>query len=88
MRTLAFLLLLTLPAAAHEWYAPHCCSEMDCRPVPCDELSEGGGGSVDYTPLDKYFEKSKVYPSQDARCHVCLHGGDKAPICAYVQMGF
>jgi hypothetical protein len=34
---LAFLLAAT-PAAAHDWYPPECCHDMDCAPVDHAEI--------------------------------------------------
>ena len=29
-------------ADAHEWYPAACCSDLDCRPVPCEEIHSVG----------------------------------------------
>jgi hypothetical protein len=87
MRLLPALLflLLTTSASAHDWYPAHCCSDRDCTSVECDTLSDGPNGSVNYTPRDKTFDRKKVYPSQDSKCHICLHGD--SPLCVFVQQG-
>jgi hypothetical protein len=45
-RALLLLLALTVPALAHSWYPPHCCSDQDCQPVKCEDISETPDGFV------------------------------------------
>lgn len=86
----AMLLLGTAAALAHSWYDPQCCSERDCRPVPCDEISDQADG---YHWDGLVFERSKAKPSQDKRCHVCIldrttWGGEgRGTLCIYIQQG-
>lgn len=69
-------------ALAHSWYPPHCCSDKDCKPVPCEDLLTTTDGGVKY---EKYvFTKQQVYPSKDSKCHVCINHYNN-PICAFVQ---
>jgi hypothetical protein len=48
MRKPACLLVLAQlfanAAGAHSWYPKECCSDNDCRPVPCAELVRGKQG--------------------------------------------
>jgi len=82
MRFLAFLLL------AHSWYPRECCTDRDCKPVPC-ELTEGrirGVAVIIYTETGKnyYAEMRKVRPSPDDQCHVCIQSGTQNMRCVFV----
>jgi hypothetical protein len=77
-------LLFTSSAVAHSWYPTNCCSEQDCKPVPCDHLGENEKGEVTYR--GKAFSKEKTYSSQDSSCHVCIGNGG-TPYCAFVLQG-
>ena len=76
---LALAIALTTRAPAHEWYPQHCCSDQDCHPVDCDEIS---------TSLDYYkwhgmlFPKNASFPSKDGGCHVC-HTISGTPRCLF-----
>jgi hypothetical protein len=83
-----FICLLTLsqlivsPAAAHSWYPKECCSDNDCRPVPCGELTHLGlmwRGLVIFTHM-------QTRDSRDQLCHVRVkfHAGFDLPICVFV----
>lgn len=95
---LALLLALLGPGAAvsaHSWYPVECCSGTDCQPVACDALREEDHGGVSYSPKTAnyppekqatyVFDRQKVKPSQDARCHACVRFG--VPLCVFVQQG-
>jgi hypothetical protein len=88
-RVLFLALLLAGPAAAHEWYPIECCSGMDCRPHPCDDLEDIGGGSVRDIASGSIYRRDQVRPSPNGQCHVCTAGGltRGAPICAFVVHG-
>lgn len=88
-RVLICLLLFTLPASAHKWYDYDCCSESDCHPVPCDEVTEKNK-SMWYHNFE-FFGKS-VRPSKDTDCHVCISNEgstfmNPVPHCVYIQNG-
>lgn len=80
---------------AHDWYSAQCCSSQDCHPIDsCSEMTEASDGGVTWKIY--HFSKEQVKPSQDDKCHVCLHNYGPAygviqenlrPICAYVQQG-
>jgi len=77
---------------AHSWYPPACCSDTDCKPVPCEELVENDNGGVTYKGTN--FPKSMIHPSQDMQCHVCagtyhqLDGGTQPiPRCIFILQG-
>lgn len=67
----------------HHWYDPWCCNDKDCRPVPCEELIEQKDGSYKYQNYT--IDKSKVKPTQDNQCHVCIF--NETGRCAYIQYG-
>lgn len=70
----------------HSWYPSECCSEVDCKPIRCDELIEGPNGTFLYQGLT--FLKEKVFTSLDAQCHVCIRelGDTLIPLCAFIQV--
>lgn len=92
----ALLLLIPAAAPAHEWYPPSCCGGTDCQPVECESLREEDHGALSYSPREAAyppqlpqsyrFEREKVLPSHDARCHVCINAGK--PLCAFTIQGF
>jgi hypothetical protein len=66
--------LIIRPAHTHEapsgWsYPSDCCSNQDCRPVPCDAVKENPKGFVWDGIL---FELEKVKDSGDKQCHACF----------------
>jgi hypothetical protein len=54
----------------HSWYPPSCCSEGDCKAVPCDQITELDNGNLRYENLE--YTKDKIHLSQDRYCHVCV----------------
>lgn len=80
------LFVLTTTAFAHSWYPANCCSDHDCRPVACEELVSNADGTMEWDGL--VFKR--VFPSQDAKCHVCFYeGGEnntRIPYCAFQVM--
>lgn len=77
---LALALALAMRGApAHEWYPKHCCSDQDCHPVDCAEIT---------TLPDYYiwhglrFPKNASYPSKDGGCHICASIGG-SPRCLF-----
>jgi hypothetical protein len=79
---LALTLALTFnkpSAVAHEWYPQHCCSDKDCHPINCAEITT----SPDYYHWHSLlFPKNASYPSQDGGCHVCVSAGG-SPLCLF-----
>ena len=57
-------------ALGHEWYPVDCCSERDCRPVPCVLLKHQATGLWLYIPKGLLFQTAT--PSPDGQCHVCF----------------
>jgi hypothetical protein len=43
--------LINSAAGAHSWYPKECCSDNDCRPVPCAELTKI---NLDVAPLSHF----------------------------------
>jgi len=77
-------LAATIPALAHSWYPLYCCGNLDCFPVPCDQLVETISGWL-YIPTGNLFDSEQVQPSRDRNCHVCLsRTGDHRSICAFI----
>jgi hypothetical protein len=90
MRKLGCLLVVTQlvasAAGAHSWYPEECCSDHDCRPVPCAELVRGKHGVA---WLDRViFSERQIRDSLDDRCHVCVTAYvgyvSYVPICAFI----
>ena len=83
MKFLLALSVLLLPsvASSHEWYPKACCSDQDCRPVPCEEIHSAG---------DKWewrhfsIEKFKAQMSPDGKCHVCPLVSGSTLICIFL----
>src|ERR1700759_30239 len=74
MRKLGCLLvvaqLITNAADAHSWYPKECCSDHDCQPVPCAELTKGKEG---LNWRDRVtFSQLQIHDSPDDQCHVCV----------------
>jgi len=62
--------ILGIIALAHSWYPPECCSDQDCKSVPCESIQELPNGNLRYENLE--YTRDKVKPSQDKNCHVCV----------------
>lgn len=91
--TLALACALAAPAArahAHEFYDAQCCGGADCHPVACEQITAVPGGFDYQDPRDHaiyFFTRNKMIPSQDDRCHVCLHGSiTHSPQCLYLPV--
>lgn len=73
----------------HSWYPMECCRDTDCKPVVCEELVELPDGSIKYS--NYVFAKTKIKPSQDKNCHVCIFkfptSNVGTPLCVFVLMG-
>ena len=67
----------SLPAAAHSWYEPACCSDRDCEPISFDSVIETEYGyKVDYYSkqgfeVHNWIPREKTKHSQDGRFHAC-----------------
>ena len=87
--------ILVLLLLAHSWYPRECCTERDCKPVPCD-FAEGAliaprGEKVKvliYRENDKdyYAETKLVRPSLDDQCHVCIQPGTLNMRCVFIPV--
>lgn len=76
-------------AFAHSWYPTECCSDQDCKPVPCDSLDETKDG-LDYINENGRvykFDKEQIRPSQDKECHVCISSNGITPYCVFTHQG-
>ena len=90
MRKLVCLLvmaqLLGSAAAAHSWYTKECCSDDDCRPVPCAELTRTNLGLM-WRGL-VIFNEMQTRDSLDQLCHVCVKSYvdfiPYLPICVFI----
>jgi hypothetical protein len=83
-------MMATIPAAAaHDWYPPECCGEMDCAPVErSEQLSDGSlrlTSRVGTTDVPSSFPRQ---PSPDHQMHICMmrytHLEDMRPACFFV----
>ena len=75
---LALSIALVTQGKAHEWYPKHCCSDRDCHPVDCAEISTTPDYYIWHTLR---FPKNASYPSLDGACHVCTSGA--TPRCLF-----
>jgi hypothetical protein len=88
VRSLAFLLVMATPAAAHDWYPRECCSGFDCAPAERVQLMDNASFLVKSmhgtTVVPGTFPKRE---SKDNRMHVCMRPGEAGrmkPICVFV----
>ena len=97
LTAIAIILLLivayfkaTLPAAAHSWYEPACCSNRDCEPISFDSVTESAEGwTVHYQskqgfPVMAFMPRGKERHSQDGRFHGCATS--TRFLCLYVPV--
>lgn len=71
--------MLEMLILIHSFYSRECCTERDCRPVPCSEITSVKDG---WRWKDKvYFSKSMLRVSPDGECHICV--GER-PWCVYL----
>jgi hypothetical protein len=93
MRKLACLLtmaqLIVSDAGAHSWYPRECCSDIDCRPVPCAELTKTNLGWMSRGLV--IFDEIQTRDSLDQFCHVCVKSSvayiglvPYLPICFFI----
>jgi hypothetical protein len=78
--------MISTVADAHSWYPKECCSDNDCQPVPCAELSRTHLG-LKWRDL-VYFPEWQTHDSLDQFCHVCVKSypgfNPYVPICVFV----
>ncbi|WP_230534247.1 hypothetical protein [Microvirga roseola] len=80
--------LLSVPAAAHSWYPPWCCSDHDCR-----ELTEAKGEIVTeslegWTLWDgRVIARRTARSSPDMKFHLCEEPMSKAIVCFFAPPG-
>jgi hypothetical protein len=71
-------------ATAHSWYPKECCSDNDCQPVPCAELTRSNLG-LKWREL-VFFNERQTHDSLDEFCHVCVKS--YPGFIAYVRSAF
>jgi hypothetical protein len=71
--------LLTALVLAHSFYAPECCQDRDCRPVPCSEITSIAGG---WLWRGVTFKQSQLRTSPDGECHICTRA--EHSFCIYL----
>ena len=83
-----FLAQAARPAKSHEWYAPACCSERDCRPALAGEVKATTEGylHIKSNTLLKWGD-SRLRPSQDAETHICVTSNSAVVFCIYYATG-
>lgn len=65
-------LLFSAIILAHSWYPSECCSDHDCQPVPCGEISRAGKDFVwQHEGRRVTFSAASEKTSPDGACHVC-----------------
>ena len=78
--------LMVRAADAHSWYPRECCSENDCRPVPCSELTRTNLGLMWRGVV--IFNEMQTRDSLDQLCHVCVKSYigliPYLPICVFI----
>lgn len=93
MRSFALVLcalIISVPAAAHDWYPWECCSGFDCAPVERAELLPDAGMLVTTKHGTTVIPASLPRrESQDNRMHACMRKGSNgmAPICIFLPPG-
>ena len=95
MRALLIVIMMIVPASAHEaltgWsYDAECCSDRDCKQVDYDDVIEDGYGGWFFIPGTVHFDRTQVRPSGDAHFHVCMNWTTfpgTSPHCIYVVQG-
>ena len=81
-------------AAAHSWYPPECCHDVDCAPVELDlqDSSRGWFGAAATRHLKCRYNRHSgrlSWPghSKDHRMHICItydEFGGRALLCWFV----
>lgn len=69
----AILLLMSVPAQAHEWYEWSCCSGGDCREAREGEIRQVPDG-FEHVPSGQRltYPHAGIRPSRDGQFHVCI----------------
>lgn len=85
------LIPLTILLMAHSWYPNECCSGKDCKPIPCEEITEVSSNLMRYKDLE--FKGPMIRDTKDNSCHICTYeyilNGTKLymPRCIFVHRG-
>ena len=75
----ALLLLLAVPALAHDWFPVSCCSGRDCEHIPIDGVEEQADGykvhymSPRFGLIDTFVKRELAKPSQDGGYAGCWY---------------
>lgn len=86
----ALLALIGGRARAHSFYAPECCSDGDCSPLPRTArivATPDGGYDVTVKPGAPaiHFTRDRLRPSQDDGYHGCVSPAGYA-WCLYIPL--
>jgi hypothetical protein len=90
LAALAVLVVRCVPARAHDWYPPDCCSGRDCRAIRMDdvELQPGGFYVRESRELIPYSDTRirKTPPEGRNLYHRCSQGGEPEgeTLCIYI----
>lgn len=79
--------LLAAVILAHSWYPHECCSDQDCRPVPCADLTEHPQLPHLLMHGAHHIHKNEVRVSPDGQCHVCESITSAKMYCAWQPLG-
>lgn len=67
----ALVIVLSMPAQAHEWYDATCCDDKDCAPVTAPVKNVDGGYYVEQFREVIPYRSRKIKKSLDGDYHVC-----------------
>lgn len=70
------IVLFTTIAMGHNWYPIECCSGIDCKPIPCEDIIELKDNTFSYNNI--IYTKDLVKESLDSFCHAC-------PRCLFIK---
>jgi hypothetical protein len=86
LAALAVLVLLAVPARAHDWFDYDCCSDHDCKVVPdgtIAELADGSGWKVQGFPEVVGRKDPRARPTKSGQEAVC--SGSLTLRCIYYR---
>lgn len=91
LRALIILVLLNLPAMAHEWYPWECCSDNDCAPIPLSQTPKEEAGGFTLTD-GRHILYRELKASPDGQWHLCEEKREADPrkrkiLCLYAPVG-
>ncbi|WP_157113122.1 hypothetical protein [Bradyrhizobium embrapense] len=69
---------------AHSWYPPECCSDGDCRAVPCEQISTDPRAPGQIVYGDHAAGKEEIRQSPDGQCHVCARPSSWKMFCVWM----